>query len=76
MGFRCPNCKRDFGYNREELQKHFSENDACAFESVMAIVEKNPTMASNWHEMSPIKKAEFRTAVIKLNKIRKTKSEL
>ena len=75
MGFRCPKCKKDFGYDREKLQEHFSENDACAFESVMNIVERNPTMASNWHSMSPIKKTEFRNAIIALNKLRKKKSQ-
>lgn len=29
MGFRCPNCKEDFGINKEEFNKHLEENEEC-----------------------------------------------
>ena len=29
MGFRCPNCHKDFGTNKDLLLKHLKENGEC-----------------------------------------------
>lgn len=34
MGYRCPRCKKDFGNDRDEFQKHLSNNIACAVEAI------------------------------------------
>lgn len=33
MGFRCPNCHKDFGLDKSKLDEHFSKNPECATEA-------------------------------------------
>jgi len=34
MGYKCPNCKKDFENNREDLDKHFIDNVECSKEAL------------------------------------------
>lgn len=33
MGYKCPNCHKDFGFDRERLNEHFENNPECNAES-------------------------------------------
>lgn len=33
MGYRCPNCHQDFGYEKEKLEEHLLENPKCNAEA-------------------------------------------
>ena len=39
MGFRCPNCKKDFGKDRVALSVHAKDNALCGAKIVSGIVE-------------------------------------
>lgn len=34
MGYRCPNCKKDFGNDRDAFQKHLSNNLNCSVKAI------------------------------------------
>ena len=33
MGYRCPNCHKDFGVDKEKLEEHFLNNPECGAEA-------------------------------------------
>ena len=39
MSFKCPKCKKDFGYEREELEKHLVKNKECLEKSISLLLD-------------------------------------
>lgn len=33
MGYKCPNCHKDFGLDKPKLDEHFAKNPTCAAEA-------------------------------------------
>ncbi len=33
MGYKCPNCHKDFGFDKDKLEEHFLENPECGVEA-------------------------------------------
>ena len=33
MGYKCPNCHKDFGFDREKLNEHLASSPKCAAEA-------------------------------------------
>jgi hypothetical protein len=40
MGFRCPNCKEDFGESEKILFEHFNKHETCFVEAYRLFAEK------------------------------------
>ncbi len=40
MSFKCPKCKKDFGYNYDKLNEHFKESKECVSEAVEIFEER------------------------------------
>jgi len=41
MGFKCPKCKKDFGYDRESFEKHYNECTGISVEKARSVVMEN-----------------------------------
>ncbi len=39
MGFRCPNCRQDFGNKKEDLDNHLHQSKDCSSEAHFALVK-------------------------------------
>jgi hypothetical protein len=64
MGYRCPNCHKDFGLgenSKNELYKHFQENPECASEAYV--------YTELWEKSVKLNKAPLKTTKRCFNKI-------
>lgn len=52
MGYRCPCCKKEFGNDRDALQKHFSNNLKCAVEAICIFHDKLEIAVKGHEEFS------------------------
>ena len=37
MGFRCPNCKKDFGHDKEAFKQHIESSFGCKANAVSTL---------------------------------------
>jgi|CXWL01.1.fsa_nt_gi uncharacterized C2H2 Zn-finger protein len=40
MGFRCPNCRQDFGNKKEDLDAHLSDSKDCSSDANFILMKK------------------------------------